>query len=104
MGNSPSNRIKPAMEYRYLGDLSSTPPWHSRAMSCDTCRVSWTGCWDNFQCPQCGMGELPGFGGVDMSIDEIKKMHAGFLADSDKQETNQMEILDLLRKLPRPTS
>jgi len=48
-------------EYKYLGDFSATPPWHSRSMSCDTCKVSWTGCWDNFQCPHCGMGELPNY-------------------------------------------
>lgn len=45
--------------YEYLGDFSATPPTHSRAMSCHKCRVSWTGCWDNFQCPKCGEGELP---------------------------------------------
>jgi hypothetical protein len=46
--------------YEYLGDFSATPPWFSRAMQCDDCRVKWTGCWDNFQCPRCGKGELPG--------------------------------------------
>ena len=46
-------------EYKYLGDFSATPPWHSRSMQCDICEVSWTGCWDNFQCPKCGQGELP---------------------------------------------
>ena len=46
-------------EYEYLGDFSATPPWHSRGMACDKCRVSWTGCWDNFQCPKCGEGEIP---------------------------------------------
>lgn len=46
-------------EYTYLGDLSATPPWHSKSMSCDDCRVRWVGCWDNFQCPKCGQGELP---------------------------------------------
>lgn len=48
-----------AFGYRYLGNFSATEPWHSRYMSCDKCMVSWTGCWDNFQCPQCGDGELP---------------------------------------------
>jgi hypothetical protein len=61
--------------YEYLGDFSATPPWHSRAMSCDDCRVSWTGCWDNFQCPKCGMGDLPGFGGEPMTLSELKAMH-----------------------------
>jgi hypothetical protein len=46
-------------EYRYLGDLSATPPWHTRLMTCHTCRVQWGGCWDNFECPICGEGELP---------------------------------------------
>ena len=46
-------------KYEHLGDLSATPPWHSRHMTCEPCRVSWTGCWDNFQCPKCGQGELP---------------------------------------------
>lgn len=45
--------------YKHLGDFSATPPWHSRWMCCDKCMVSWMGCWDNFQCPQCGEGELP---------------------------------------------
>ena len=45
--------------YRYLGNYSAVDPAYSRGMSCDDCRVSWTGCWDNFQCPICGRGELP---------------------------------------------
>lgn len=45
--------------YENLGDLSATPPWFSVAMSCDKCRVQWTGCWDNYQCPKCGDGDLP---------------------------------------------
>lgn len=53
----------PADEYRYVGDFSATPLWHSRHMTCHSCRVSWTGCWDNFQCPKCGEGELPDFSG-----------------------------------------
>jgi len=46
-------------DYRYLGDHSATPPWETRHMVCHTCRVEWGGCWDNFQCPICGEGELP---------------------------------------------
>lgn len=46
-------------QYEYLGDFSAAPPWYSKHMSCDKCMVSWTGCWDNFQCPKCGDGELP---------------------------------------------
>lgn len=45
--------------YKYLGDFSATPPWHSRDMSCHECEVSWSGCWDNFECPICGRGDLP---------------------------------------------
>lgn len=46
-------------EYRYLGNFSATPPWYDTGMVCHDCKVSWTGCWDNFQCPLCGQGELP---------------------------------------------
>lgn len=49
----------PEMNYKYLGNFSATPPWHDQGMSCHKCKVKWTGCWDNFQCPQCGEGELP---------------------------------------------
>lgn len=45
--------------YRYLGNFAACEPWAAQAMSCDDCQVSWTGCWDNFQCPRCGKGELP---------------------------------------------
>lgn len=48
--------------FQYLGDFSATPPEHSRHMSCYECEVEWIGCWDNFQCPQCGEGELPSCG------------------------------------------
>jgi ATP-dependent protease ClpP protease subunit len=51
--------------YEYLGDFSAAPPWASRAMDCHKCKVSWTGCWDNFQCPRCGEGELPS---ADMQV------------------------------------
>lgn len=53
-------------EYEYLGNFSATEPWHTQEMRCDNCKVRWGGCWDNFQCPKCGEGELPnmnvGFG------------------------------------------
>lgn len=45
--------------YKYLGDFSATPPQYTRHMECHDCKVSWGGCWDNFQCPKCGEGELP---------------------------------------------
>lgn len=43
--------------YKYLGDFSATPPWHSITLSCDDCRVTWTGCFDANQCPKCGSSE-----------------------------------------------
>jgi len=46
-------------EYEYLGNLSAVDPVYSRDMICYECKVRWTGCWDNFQCPKCGEGELP---------------------------------------------
>lgn len=61
------------MSYKYLGNFSATPPEHSRAMSCDDCRVEWVGCWDNFQCPQCGRGELPKYESLPELIDVINK-------------------------------
>lgn len=53
------------MAYQYLGDFSATPPWHSVFMECHNCKVSWTGCWDNFQCPKCGEGEIPSINNAD---------------------------------------
>jgi len=46
-------------EPEYLGNFSAVDPVYSRHMACYVCNVSWTGCWDNFQCPKCGEGELP---------------------------------------------
>lgn len=46
-------------DFEYLGNLSATPPWAARHMSCWDCKVSWDGCWDNFECPRCGEGDLP---------------------------------------------
>jgi hypothetical protein len=59
MGVTKRQCVERGEDYEYLGNFSATPPWHSVSMSCDRCRVSWTGCWDNFQCPKCGEGELP---------------------------------------------
>lgn len=56
-------------DYRYLGNFSATPPWFDVSMRCDNCRVRWTGCWDNFQCPICGEGELPMTNTKDQAID-----------------------------------
>ena len=46
-------------DYKYLGNYSAVDPAYSRGMHCHDCMVSWTGCWDNFQCPLCGGGDLP---------------------------------------------
>ena len=46
-------------EYTYAGNFSAVDPAYSRGMACHECKVSWTGCWDNFQCPKCSKGELP---------------------------------------------
>jgi hypothetical protein len=48
-------------DFKYLGNFAACEPWAAQGMSCDNCMVSWTGCWDNFQCPKCGNGELPSF-------------------------------------------
>ena len=47
------------MSYQYIGNFSAVDPAYSRGMSCHECKVSWTGCWDNFQCPICWQGEVP---------------------------------------------
>ena len=54
-------------EYKYLGNYSAVDPAYSIGMSCYDCKVSWTGCWDNFQCPVCGEGEL-----LSMESEEVK--------------------------------
>ena len=46
-------------EYKYIGDFSATPPWGATNILCHDCKIQFTGCWDNFQCPQCGKGEIP---------------------------------------------
>lgn len=58
-------------KYEYLGDFSATPPWFSVLMRCDNCRVSWNGCWDNFECPLCGSGVLPW--NADDPFDTLRK-------------------------------
>lgn len=44
---------------KYLGNFAACEPWAAVGMQCDDCDVSWTGCWDNFECPICRKGELP---------------------------------------------
>lgn len=46
-------------EYKYLGNFSAVDPAYTRLMFCYECDVNWHGCWDNFQCPLCGKGNLP---------------------------------------------
>lgn len=48
-----------AGQFKHLGDFSAAPTAHSRLMFCYNCRVSWLGCWDNFQCPICYEGDPP---------------------------------------------
>ena len=80
-------------EYEYLVDFSATEPWHSRGMSCGDCRVSWTGCWDEFLCPKCRMGELPGSGEKIMTLAEMKTLieesNALILASKSPNQINQ---------------
>jgi hypothetical protein len=40
--------------YENLGFLSAAPPERSISLSCDKCRVRWTGCQDAAECPRCG--------------------------------------------------
>lgn len=46
--------------WKNYGDLSAVDPPYRVDMQCDACKTRWLGCWDNFQCPECGEGELPG--------------------------------------------
>jgi hypothetical protein len=69
---------KEEFEFEYLGNFSAVDPAYYRAMSCYKCHVSWTGCWDNFQCPKCGEGELP--------TSEIKEMTTTALSAAGKDE------------------
>lgn len=39
---------------KHLGNFSAAPPERSVHLECDRCQVSWTGCWDAFECPRCG--------------------------------------------------
>jgi hypothetical protein len=45
--------------FKDYGDLSAVDPPYRRRMRCEKCKTKWMGCWDNFQCPECGEGELP---------------------------------------------
>lgn len=52
-------RVDPIDGYKNYGNLSAVDPPYQRRMHCDACKTKWIGCWDNFQCPECGEGELP---------------------------------------------
>lgn len=81
--------------YRYLGNYSAVDPAYSRGMSCDDCRVSWTGCWDNFQCPLCGRGELPSA--------EIKERHLRVVRSQEAvKRLNDFSYLEERRRKNRP--
>tara|TARA_R110000772_G_scaffold86268_1_gene180661 strand:+ start:924 stop:1118 length:195 start_codon:yes stop_codon:yes gene_type:complete len=58
--------------YQFIGNFSAVEPVYSRHMSCHDCEVEWTGCWDNFQCPKCGAGEIPNNDFPDL-LQAIKK-------------------------------
>lgn len=45
--------------YKDYGNLSAVDPPYQGSMTCEKCKTRWLGCWDNFQCPECGEGELP---------------------------------------------
>jgi hypothetical protein len=64
-------------DYKYLGNFAACEPWAAQGMSCDDCMVSWTGCWDNFQCPKCGNGELPSCRELDHSTLPSQHHHTG---------------------------
>jgi len=53
--------MKLKRKYKYYGDISAVPPERSVLIYCDNCEICFTGCWDNFLCPECGEGELPSF-------------------------------------------
>jgi hypothetical protein len=45
--------------WKDFGDLSAVEPVYQRRMWCAACKVTWLGCWDNFECPECHEGVLP---------------------------------------------
>jgi hypothetical protein len=58
-------------DLKYLGNFAACEQWAAVGMQCDDCSVSWIGCWDNFQCPQCGKGELPWFPETDDGTEDL---------------------------------
>lgn len=47
------------LAYTHYGDLSAVGPKYSVFLYCDNCKVSWDGCCEVFQCPECGQGKPP---------------------------------------------
>lgn len=45
-------------EYKYIGNYSAAPAERSQLMYCEDCKVSFTGCWDNSECPLCHENKL----------------------------------------------
>jgi hypothetical protein len=62
------------MEFAYIGNYSAVDPPYSRHMKCYECKICWTGCWDNFECPKCGHGDLPSVEG-SAAIFDIQQPH-----------------------------
>lgn len=45
--------------WKDYGYLAAVDPPYAINMRCAKCKTRWMGCWDAFQCPECGEGELP---------------------------------------------
>ncbi len=66
--------------YAYMGNYSAAEmPGASRLMGCHECKVEWTGCWDNFECPKCGRGEIP----TDKTLSECSEELSLLIGDKD---------------------
>lgn len=56
--NAAGDAMSPMTDYyENLGDLNAAPPERSIFLYCDKCRVKWTGCQDQSECPRCGNTE-----------------------------------------------
>jgi len=90
--------------WKDYGDLSAVEPWHRVAMRCHACKTKWLGCWDNFQCPECGRGELPGAAPlapitpssvkIGVKADESEMVCVRYLEDERQVETRLGDFLD----------
>jgi len=61
-------------DYRDAGNFSAVDPVYSKRMYCDDCMVTWVGCWDNFQCPECGEGELPAYKTFEEELRDLTRI------------------------------